>query len=51
MQMLPATNVSGASAATIDVDQPLFIWPYVTLGAATAGNTVTLQKAKMWGEN
>ena len=51
IQTLPATNVSGASTASIDCDQPLFIWPYLTLGAATAGNTVSLQKVKMWGEN
>jgi hypothetical protein len=50
-QTLPATNVSGASTAAIDVDQPLFIWPYMTLGAATAGNTVTVQSMKVYGEN
>ena len=39
------------SAATIDVDQQIFLWPYLTLGAATAGNTVTMQMAKLYGEN
>lgn len=48
---MPATNVSGASSAAIDVDQPIFLWPYITLGAATAGNTVTTQMAKLYGEN
>ena len=48
---MPAANVSGVSGATIDVDQPLFLWPYVTLGAATAGNTVTTQIVKLYGEN
>jgi len=48
---MPATGTAGTSAATVDVDQPLFIWPYVTLGAATAGNTVSTQLVKMYGEN
>lgn len=47
----PAANTSGATGASIDVDQPIFLWPYVTLGAATAGNTVTTQMAKIYGEN
>ena len=47
---LPATGSTGQTAASVDVDQPLFIWPYVTLGAATAGNTVTAQMAKLYGE-
>lgn len=48
---MPATNVSAVSSAAIDVDQPIYLWPYVTLGAATAGNTVTVQMAKLYGEN
>lgn len=48
---MPAANVTSVSSAAIDVDQPLFLWPYVTLGAATAGNTVTTQMAKLYGEN
>lgn len=47
---MPAVGVSGASGS-VDVDQPLFLWPFVTLGAATAGNTVTTQYAKLYGEN
>lgn len=48
---MPAGNVTSVSSAAIDVDQPLFLWPYVTLGAATAGNTITTQMAKLYGEN
>jgi hypothetical protein len=48
---LPATGGTGLSAASIDVDQQIFLWPYVTLGAATAGNTVTMQLGKLYGEN
>lgn len=47
---MPAVGVSGVSAS-VDVDQPLFLWPFLTLGAATAGNTVTTQYAKLYGEN
>jgi hypothetical protein len=48
---LPATGGTGVTGASIDVDQPVFLWPYVTLGAATAGNTVTSQLGKLYGEN
>ena len=48
---MPATGTAGVSGATIDIDQPLFIWPYLTLGAATAGNTMSVQLMKMYGEN
>jgi hypothetical protein len=48
---LPITGNSAVTAASIDIDQPIFIWPYVTLGAATAGNTVTTQMVKLYGEN
>jgi hypothetical protein len=47
----PAANTSAVTGASIDVDQPIFLWPYVTLGTATAGNTVTTQMAKLYGEN
>jgi len=47
----PAANTSAVTAASVDVDQPIFLWPYVTLGAATAGNTVTTQMCKLYGEN
>lgn len=48
---LPASGATGVTAATVDVDQPTFLWPYVTLGAATAGNTVTAQMVKLYGES
>lgn len=47
---MPATNTSKTSATTIDVMQPIYLWPYITLGAATAGNTVTLDWGKLLGE-
>jgi hypothetical protein len=37
--------------ATYDPQQVGYLWPYITLGAATAGNTVTPQWGKLWGEN
>lgn len=47
---LPQTN--GANTfTTYDVQQVGYIWPYITLGAATAGNTVTPQWGKLYGEN
>ena len=49
-QTLPATNIAPA-VATWETDLQYFLWPYVTLGAATAGNTVSLHWAKIYGEN
>lgn len=46
----PASNTSKTSATTIDVTQPIYLWPYITLGAATAGNTVTLDWGKLYGD-
>ena len=53
-----ATNVvsmpaSGAYTpfATYDTSQQYGLWPALSLGAATAGNTTTLQYAKLYGEN
>lgn len=47
---LPPTN--GANTfTTYDVQQVGYIWPYITLGAATAGNTVTPQWGKLYGED
>jgi hypothetical protein len=37
--------------ATWDTTQSYVLWPALTLGAATAGNTVTVQYAKLYGEN
>jgi hypothetical protein len=32
-------------------DLQYFLWPYLTLGAATAGNTVQVNSIKLYGEN
>lgn len=37
--------------ATYDSTQTYDLWPGLILGAATAGNTVTTQYAKLYGEN
>lgn len=37
--------------ATWDTTQSYILWPALTLSAATAGNTVTMQFAKLYGEN
>ena len=43
---------SGGTSDTIwQSDQEYYLWPYLTLGAATAGNTVTTQFVKLYGEN
>lgn len=47
---LPTTGtVTGVT--NWEADLQYFLWPYVTLSAATAGNTVTVQWAKLYGEN
>lgn len=46
-----APGGSGNTVANIDKQLPYYLWPYILLGAATAGNTVTLQYGKMMGEN
>lgn len=50
MAMMPP---SGAYTpfATYDTSQSYTLWPALSLGAATAGNTVTTQYAKLYGEN
>lgn len=40
-----------APPATWDASQAYVLWPGLTLGAATAGNTVTVQYAKLYGES
>ena len=47
---MPASNGSKTSATTIDITQPIYLWPYITLGAATAGNSVTLDWGKLYGD-
>jgi hypothetical protein len=47
-------NPAGSGGTTVtnwQSDQEYYLWPYLTLGAATAGNTVTTQYAKLYGEN
>ena len=39
------------TATTIDITQGYVLWPGITLGAATAGNTITTEYAKLYGEN
>lgn len=47
---IPATNVTN-TWTDWQVDQQYYLWFYLTLGAATAGNTVTTQYLKVWGDN
>lgn len=47
---LPATNTA-PTIATWENDLQYFLWPYLTLGAATAGNTVSLHYCALYGEN
>lgn len=49
-QSFPATNVAPTITAW-ESDLQYFLWPYLTLGAATAGNTVSLHFCKLYGEN
>lgn len=37
--------------ATYDTTQAYLLWPALSLGAATAGNTVTVEYCKLYGEN
>lgn len=46
----PATGVA-PTFSTWEMDLSYFLWPYLTLGAATAGNTATVHYAKLYGEN
>jgi hypothetical protein len=47
----PPTGTGNTNSANLDVQQVTYLWPYITLGAATAGNTVTPQWGKLYGEN
>jgi hypothetical protein len=47
---VPAANTA-PTMATWDTTQGYVLWPYITLGAATAGNTVSVHFAKLYGEN
>lgn len=50
MQLAPAGS-GNASFTTYDKQLTYYLWPYLTLSAATAGNTVTAQYGKLYGEN
>jgi hypothetical protein len=47
---LPGTGAY-TPPATWDTTQGYVLWPGLTLGAATAGNTVTVEYVKLYGEN
>lgn len=47
---MPATNVT-PSNANWESDLQYFLWPYLTLSAATAGNTFTTRQVKLYGDN
>jgi len=47
-------NPGGSGGTTMTAwqdDLEYYLWPYLTLSAATAGNTVTTQYMKLYGEN
>lgn len=44
-------GAGGTTVTTWQTDQEYYLWPYLTLGAATASNTVTVQYVKLFGEN
>jgi hypothetical protein len=48
---IPATNTSPAVATTVDNTINYYLWPYLTLSAATAGNTMSVHSVKLYGEN
>ena len=47
---MPATGAF-TPLATYDTTQTYLVWPALSLGAATAGNTVTTEYCKLYGEN
>lgn len=47
---IPATGAY-SPLTTYDTTQTYLVWPALSLGAATAGNTVTLEYLKLYGEN
>lgn len=47
-------NPLGAGGTTMTIwqaDTEYYLWPYLTLSAATAANTVTVQYVRLYGEN
>jgi hypothetical protein len=50
--MTPIPAVAGAvTMTTWEVGLQYFLWPYLILSAATAGNTMTTEYVKVYGEN
>jgi len=47
---IPAAG-SSATSAFWETDLQYFLWPYMALGTATTGNSVTVQSVKLYGEN
>jgi hypothetical protein len=45
------TGSGGTTVTTWQSDQEVYIWPYLTLGAATTGNSVTVSFQRLYGEN
>lgn len=50
LQLAPAGS-GNALITNYDKNAIYYLWPYLTLSAATAGNTVTSQYGKLYGEN
>jgi hypothetical protein len=49
---IPAAAATYAPTCTSwAVDQQTYLWPTLSLGAATAGNTTTMEWLKLYGEN
>jgi hypothetical protein len=46
-----APGGSGNTVTNWQSDNEYYLWPFILLGAATTGNTVTVQYAKLYGEN
>jgi hypothetical protein len=46
-----APTGSGNTVTNWQSDQEYYLWPFILLGAATAGNTVSVQYQKLYGEN
>ena len=49
--LLNPSGGGGTAMTAWQSDLEYYLWPYLTLSAATAGNTVTTQFAKLYGEN
>jgi hypothetical protein len=48
---LPAPAATYTPAGTIDTSVQQYLYPTLALGAATAGNTLTIEYLKLYGEN